>query len=254
MPYKITKLPGKNLYRVTNTKDGHVTAKGTTLDKAKAQVEIMTKEDMEGGALTSHEVNKFVKASYKKKRDAKTVGDYTLDRSLSSKKNKVYVDPQGKVVIANAGTSSLSDWSNNPSIALGTYKKTKRYKDVEKTQKKAIAKYGKENIANVAHSQSGEGVRILAKKGLSKQAVAVNPAIIGKKAGRNVSAVRSSGDVVSAFMKGPRKTIQRKTLNPLAEHSAPVLSRIDHTFGGFLPRPSVGINSHHVLTAQNRRW
>jgi hypothetical protein len=179
----------------------------------------------QGGALTAKETEKFIKAGYKKKKDAKVDG-YVLDKSLSSKKNKVYVDPKTKeVVIANAGTSSMSDWKNNPSIAMGSYKNTHRYKQAEKTQKKAIAKYGVENITNVAHSQSGETARIFAKKGLTQNAIAVNPAIIGKKAGKNVDVVRSSGDVVSAFTQGKRKTINAKTFNPLAEHSAPILSR-----------------------------
>ena len=178
-----------------------------------------------GGALTSRETEKFVKASYKKKSDAHDVDGYHLDTSLSSKKNKVYVNPEGKVVVANAGTSSMSDWKNNPSIAFGSYKKTKRYKQGEKIQKKAIEKYGLDNITNVSHSQSGEMNRIFAKKGLTKNAIAVNPALIGKKGGKNVHVVRSSTDVVSAFAKGPKTTIKAKTYNPLAEHGAEVLSR-----------------------------
>jgi len=227
-PYVLRKLPKKQEWKVTNKETGKVHAMHTSLDKAKAQIRLLNaiNHQSSGGSLTSRETEQFVKAGYKKKKDANKVGDYVLDKSLSSKKNKVYVNPKTKeVVVSNAGTSSATDWANNPSIMFGTYKKTNRYKDAEKVQRKAIAKYGKENITNVAHSQSGETARILAKKGLTENAVAVNPAIIGKKSGKNVDVVRSSGDVVSAFTKGKQKTIKAKTYNPLVEHSAPILSR-----------------------------
>lgn len=223
-PYVVRKIRNQDAYRVINPETGKVHAEHTTKAKAIAQVRILA--GLEGGALTARETEKFVKAGYKKKKDANSVGDYKLDKSLSSKKNKVYVNPKTKeVVVSNAGTSSASDWANNPSIAFGTYKKTDRYKDAEAVQRKAIAKYGIDNITNVGHSQSGETQRILAKKGLTKNAIAVNPAIIGKKAGKNVDVVRSSGDVVSALTQGKQKTIKAKTYNPLAEHSAPILSR-----------------------------
>jgi hypothetical protein len=226
MPYALRKLPNQNAWKVFNKETKKVHAMHTTLENAKAQIRLLNAIDHEGGALTARETEQFVKAGYKKKKDANKVGDYVLDKSLSSKKNKVYVNPKTKeVVVSNAGTSSATDWANNPSIMFGTYKKTDRYKDAEKVQRKAIAKYGKENITNVAHSQSGESARILAKKGLTENAIAVNPAIIGKKAGKNVDVVRSSGDLVSALTKGKQKTIKAKTYNPLVEHSAPILSR-----------------------------
>jgi len=219
MPVFIRKVRNMPCWEVKDVY-GRVHAKCTSLSNAKAQVRIL-----KGGALNSKEVNKFVKASYKKKSQAHNVEGYALDTSLSSKKNKVYVNPEGKVVVANAGTSSLSDWKNNPSIAFGSYKKTDRYKQAEKTQKKAIEKYGLSNITNVGHSQAGETERIFAKKGLTKNAIAVNPAIIGKKSGHNVDTVRSSGDLVSALTMGKKKTIKSKTYSPLAEHSSSILSR-----------------------------
>ena len=229
MPVFIRKVRNMPCWEVKDV-EGRVHAKCTSLANAKAQVRIL--DQLHGGALSSREVNKFVKASYKKKSHAHNVDGYTLDTSLSSKKNKVYVNPEGKVVVANAGTSSLSDWKNNPSIAFGSYKKTDRYKQAEKTQKKAIEKYGLSNITNVGHSQSGETERIFAKKGLTKNGIALNPAIIGKKSGHNVDTVRSSGDLVSALTMGKKKTIKAKTYSPLAEHSASILSRHPHKMYG----------------------
>jgi hypothetical protein len=245
MPYVMRKVRGEDAYSVKNDETGKVHAKHTTRKLALAQLRLLN--SLEGGALSSVEVAKFVKASYKPKSEAQTVGEYKLDKSLSSKKNKVYVDPAGKVVVANAGTSSISDWANNPSIAVGKYKDTKRYKQAERTQKKAIAKYGVENITNVAHSQSGETARILAKKGLTQSAVAVNPAIIGKKAGKNVDVVRSSGDLVSAFTRGKRKTIKAVSFNPLKEHSGNVLKRTDQMFGSGSSAQYVGSSSAQYI-------
>ena len=179
-----------------------------------------------GGKLKGHQVNKFVEASYKKLDDANQVGDYVLDRELSTKNNKVYRDPNtGKVVVANAGTSSLGDWWNNKNILFGNYSKTKRYKEVEDIQKKAIAKYGKENIMNVGHSQSGEALRIMKRNGLLGEAVAVNPAIIGKST-EDIDVIRSDRDLVSLLTPTSSKdtTIKAKTFNPLTEHSQDIIS------------------------------
>jgi hypothetical protein len=182
--------------------------------------------------ISSKELEAFTKASYKKKSDAKNVKGYVLDEDLSTKRSKVYTK-DGKAVIAHAGTDTLSDWKNNAFIPIGQYKTTNRYKQQEKIQRAANAKYGQENTTSTFHSQSGETARILAKKGLTNEAIALNPAIIGKKS-KGVRVVRSSGDLVSALtpMKKKDITIQSKTFNPLSEHSPAVLSRIDQNLGG----------------------
>ena len=41
MPYKIRKLPNKELYKVSNPLTKRVFSKGTTLDKAKKQVRML---------------------------------------------------------------------------------------------------------------------------------------------------------------------------------------------------------------------
>jgi len=234
----VRKLPNKQEWKVINTETGKIHAAHTTLKNAKAQVRLL--QSLKGGKLTAKETNQFVSASYAKKKDAQKVGDYKLDKELSTKKNKVYVNPKTKkVVVANAGTSSSSDWLNNVGLVTGTSKSTQRYKDVEKTQKKAIKKYGKENITNVGHSQSGSHVNEMAKKGLVKDAVVVNPALT--KADKHVQVVRSSGDVVSALSSGKRKkTIKSESFNPLTEHSADILGRDPQgVFGRGKPRRRV---------------
>ena len=197
----------------------------------------------EGNGLSGHHVNKFVQASYAKKKHANVEG-YELDRELSTKNNKVYRDPAGKAVIANAGTSSIADWWNNKNILFGNYDKTARYKEVEDVQKKAIEKYGLHNITNVGHSQSGEALRLLKKKGLTQDAIAVNPAIIGKPT-EGVNVIRSSGDWVSAFTPttGSDTVIPATTFNPLVEHGSEIINQahVERMFGKPEPVPPTGM-------------
>lgn len=177
-----------------------------------------------GMGLTKKQTQDFITASYAKKKDANEINGYFLDKSLSSKKNKVYVNPEGKVIVANAGTSNVKDWFNNAYVPFGLYHTTNRYKDAEKIQKDTIQKYGKENITNVGHSQSGELLRNLADRGLTNEAVALNPYIIGKKHD-GVDVIRSSGDLVSMMTPYVKETIPSKSWNPYTEHMPNVLGR-----------------------------
>ena len=203
-----------------------------------------------GGKLSSQEVKDFIGASYSKKKNANNVGDYILDRELSTKNNKVYYNPKTKkAVIANAGTSSMGDWWNNKNILFGNYETTNRYKEVEDVQKRAITKYGLPNLSNVSHSQSGESARIMAKKGLTNESISLNPAIIGKSH-EGVQVIRSGNDLVSAFtpMGENDVTIKADTINPLTEHSNNVLDRVDQDFGKGLKN-----NIHHIyMTTRGR--
>ena len=80
------------------------------------------------GGISSKDLNRLVKNSYRKKKDIKAVDGYTLDRSLSTKKSKVYSNAEGEAIVTHAGTHSASDWLNNLSIPIGRYKYTDRYK------------------------------------------------------------------------------------------------------------------------------
>jgi hypothetical protein len=185
------------------------------------------KHALEAGKLTAKEIEDFSKASYKSKKEADNLHGYKLDRSLSTKRNKVFVNPEGKVVVANAGTSTFTDWANNLAIPFGLHHHTARYKEAEDIQKKAISKYGKQNVSNVAHSQSGNIVENLAKRGLTgEETIAINPAIIGKHH-KNVQVIKSGRDIVSALTKTRKHDIvkQGKTFNILKEHSPEIVGR-----------------------------
>ena len=197
----------------------------------------MTKKQNCCGGISSKDLEKFTKASYKKKKDAQHVSGYTLDKDLSTKRSKVYVDPlTSKVVVAHAGTDSLSDWGHNFSIInpFQNYANQDRYKRAEKVQIAANKKYGIDNVTTTSHSQSGAIAKELARKGLTKSSVSLNPAVIGKHKG--VQVVRSAHDPVSLLthMGKHDVTIDGKTMNLLIEHKPSTLSRIDREFGGYL--------------------
>jgi len=220
------------------------------------------KHKLTGGELSSDEVQKFVEASYKKKRDAQNIDDYKLDPELSTKRSKVYYDPKTKKAVHTiAGTDSTSDWANNLLIPLGLHKYSDRYKKAENTQKKAIEKYGKDNTALITHSQSGNIAENLTKKGLTgkKDNITLNPAIIGKH-DPNLQVVRSDKDIVSSLTKKGNKDIIIKSkgskYNPLTyitEHSPSILKRTKKMFGGTLKIKSLkgGSINPEIMTYVN---
>ena len=180
-----------------------------------------------GGNINNEELAKFVDAGYKTKSEAENIDGYTLDKELSTKRDKVYANKEGKVIHTISGTDKAKDWSNNLLIPFGLHEYSNRYKNAEKIQNEANKKYGKENVSVVSHSQSGNIAQNLAKKKLvGDENVTLNPAIIGShKPGLKV--VKSSGDIVSALtIKNKKdKTIKSKTWNPLTEHSSKILTR-----------------------------
>lgn len=52
MPYKFRKLRGKDLYKVFNTETKKIYSKGTTLDKAKAQIRLLNAQEKKGGFIS----------------------------------------------------------------------------------------------------------------------------------------------------------------------------------------------------------
>jgi hypothetical protein len=181
-------------------------------------------EKYRGGAIDQKELKQFVDAGYKSKRDVKNIDGYVLDDELSTRRDKVYVNPNtGKVVHTISGTDNLMDWSNNLLIPLGLHSKTNRYKNAEETQKKANAKYGKQNVSVVSHSQSGNIANTLDKRNLvGDENITLNPAIIGKT---NAKVVKSYFDPVSYFTKTKKSDVVLKptSINPLKEHSSSIL-------------------------------
>lgn len=197
-----------------------------TIPKMKELIKALT--ELEGAGIDQSELKKFVDAGYKKKKDVKNIDGYVLDTELSTRRDKIYVDPKtGKAVHTISGTDSLKDWSNNLLIPFGLHSKTNRYKNAEETQKKANAKYGKQNVSVISHSQSGNIADNLAKRDLvGDENITLNPAIIGKPS-KNVKVVKSYFDPVSYFTKTKKSDVVLKptSINPLTEHSTKILGK-----------------------------
>jgi hypothetical protein len=188
----------------------------------------------------------FVEAGYKKKSDAKNVNGYILDEDLSTKRNKVYYDPNtGKAVHTIAGTDTMKDWTNNALIPLGLHHYSNRYKNSEKIQKKANEKYGKSNVDLVSHSQSGNIAENLANRNLvGGENTTLNPAIIGSH-NKDIKVVKSVLDPVSLLTKTTKKDLKiiPKTFNPITEHSTNILDKTKKNIFGFGVKTHANIQS-----------
>jgi hypothetical protein len=231
--YKIRKVSKKDEYKIYDPKTKEVHSILTTLKEARKQMKLLGGSmasgiERVGMGLSNKQTKDFVKASYAKKKDAKEVDGYKLDKSISTKRSKVYTK-DGKVIVTHAGTDSATDWFNNLAIPFG-YTSTDRYKQAKKVQKEANAKYGKDAIETVSHSQSGKIVNELAKEGLTKkgQSTTVNPAIFGRPE-KGVKVIRSDADVVSALTKTRKKDMiipSKNKFDILTEHSPDILERV----------------------------
>ena len=196
-----------------------------------------------GGSLEIGEIKQFVEASYEpKKGETEQIGNYVLDKELSTRKAKVYHDPiNDKVVVANRGTTgTLSDWTNNVRYLMGNYNNSDRMKQAEKVQREAIQKYGKVDT-NVGHSQGGIITRRLNQEGLTGEVINLNPASMGEKVRKNEFIIKSMTDPVSLLQKQPKKRITKTygTLNFLKEHSTDILDRLN-------PRQLIGKGLQHI--------
>jgi hypothetical protein len=207
-----------------------------------------------GGSVTAHETKQFIEQSYLKSglRDGR-VGDYVLDRELSSDRAAVYHNAvTGKTLISNRGTTgTMQDWSNNAQYLMGTYDDTARLKHAVETQDRAIAKYGKVDT-NIGHSQGAVITRKLNEMGKTGEVVNLNGASMFEKQKNNETRIRSANDVVS-FMASLAPSRKRNATisgswNPLKEHSAGILDRLDplHVFGK-------GVNSLKKISFDNKQ-
>jgi hypothetical protein len=186
-----------------------------------------------GGKLSAPELKGLLDASYDSK--VKKVGDFEMDKQLSSSTSKVYRNPvTGQVVVAHRGTAGFTDWGNNAVYALGgkeAYKLTPRFKEAEKVQRRAEKKYGAQNVSTIGHSQGGLQSELLG--GRSKEIITLNKATLPFESNKNKNQydIRSERDVVSGLNPFAKKSkrdvkIKAKTYNPLTEHSGDVLNRL----------------------------
>jgi hypothetical protein len=203
---------------------------------------IITHHHILGGKLAVPTLKGLLDASYDKK--VKNVDGFIQDEKLSSKTSKVYINPEtGQAVVAHRGTSGFTDWFNNAVYAVGgrkAYKMTGRYKEAEKVQHQAEAKYGKDNVSTIGHSQGGLQAELLGNN--SHEVITLNKATrpFENTKGENQYDIRSSRDIVSSFnpfqhlhnpfepKKGHDIIIPAKSLNVLDEHGIETLERLEN--------------------------
>jgi len=221
---------------------------------------IAYKNGLKGGAISSENLEKFIKASYKSTDD--DIDGYKKDKELSNAEISTFYNPSNNVIAVFRGTEkTLTDWSNNIAYIAGQYENTDRFKRAKEMYNKIVKKYGEKNISLVGHSQSAVITRKIGEN--AKEIINVNPAHLFEKQKENEFNVRSSGDIVSAvkpvadvynkvkttatnavksvanvFLPKSKKlkidkdvsnqniTIENKTLNPLTEHTSDILNRL----------------------------
>lgn len=156
-----------------------------------------------GGALKADQIQKVLENTYKETDDAPD--GYTFDKDLSDDRVKVYKDMNSdQVIVAHRGSKGFRDWLDNARYAYsGDIRTSGTYQDAKSRQKKAIDKYGAQNIISVGHSRAGKYVEELNKEQPVKEVItynkAVHPNTIFQSNPENQTDVRTSTDVVSAL-------------------------------------------------------
>ena len=105
-----------------------------------------------------NDLGELLKSSYLPQQQAKekmAKHGYGYDHDLSSMDTKVFVDRNGKPVIAHRGTTRVADWWDNGLLALGLQKYSKRFQDAKELTKKVQEKY-KQSANAVGHSLGGK--------------------------------------------------------------------------------------------------
>ena len=172
------------------------------------------------------------------------IGKFKIDKSLSNIRVKVYtVDGSNDVVVAHRGSGDLNDWVDNIHwLKYNILQKSPTYRMHLKYHKKAVEKYGAENIIVMGHSRGGLYADQLYKDKLAKQLITYNKplnlygvasnAVVGKDEDLNKTEIRTSNDIVSigATLSKDTKsniTIPSTTYNPLKEHSTDQLGNLN---------------------------
>ena len=199
----------------------------------------MPRRRIRGGAISADDTKRFIEQSYVKSglRDD-AVGDYVLDRDLSSDRAAVYHNAvTNQTLVCNAGTRpTLQDWSNNARYVTGTYDSSDRLAHAMATQEKAIQKYGSVDT-NIGHSQGAVITRKLNEAGKTGEIINLNGASMFEPQAGNETRIRANTDVVSGMAAMAPSRKRNVTIagswNPLTSHSASIMDRMNpmHMFG-----------------------
>lgn len=159
------------------------------------------------------------------------------DTSLSQKKDKVYVDKNGKAHVVYKGTdpTDIRDLGTDAAILVGLGRFTPRFRNAKKLAKRVKEKYGKENTVAYGHSLGGS----LATESDLNERVTYNKGVgiggIGKQMRRGQIDYRNDGDVLSVLSKFSKYKNKKRedggvvnervtsSGNPLVSHSLDTL-------------------------------
>ena len=145
----------------------------------------------------------ILEASYAKNKEAKNIlekNNYKLDKDLSTKEARVFVDQDGTPNITVRGSKSVKDFLiSDPLLALGLSKYDPRQKQTNKLIEKTKSKYSKDpNL--FGHSLGGALVN---KANTTGKITTFNKGAgisdLFHKIKKNQTDIRTSGDLVSAL-------------------------------------------------------
>jgi hypothetical protein len=169
----------------------------------------------------------ILEASYQKSKVAKNTLEkqgYKLDRDLSNKEAKVFVDAEGKPSIAVRGSKSAYDFLvSDPLLALGKSNLDPRKRRTNALIENVKRKYGREDVDLYGHSLGGALVSGAKTSGqITTYNKGAGLGTIGKAINPNQTDIRTGRDIVSLLSKterGGKKIEIQGSDNPLTAHS-----------------------------------
>ena len=187
--------------------------------------------------MDTDNLKQVIKASYAGTNDAEKIGqslNYKLDRDLSNRKHKVFLDKDNKPTVAFTGSRTVGDWAfSNLPLALGLEKYTSRFQESKRVVDNVRKKYN-QPLTIVGHSLAGSLAEHAGKK--QDKIITVDKGVgignIGKKIKNNQTDLRSAFDPVSLLsltQKAKNRITIPKTyhiLSPLASHDYNVVNRL----------------------------
>lgn len=182
MPYRLRKVPKKELYWVVSKETGKKHSKeGLPKERAKAQMKALYAAEqgyeMRGDALPTMKtstLSTIARMGYKTGDELmKDVDGWEL---IEQTPNLRFYKKDGDVIVSIRGSKTLSDWTNsNTKLFLNKVREGNRYKDdraaIERMLQFAPVLYG------VGHSLGGALLDEFIKDGLVKEGVSFNPAV-----------------------------------------------------------------------------
>lgn len=169
----------------------------------------------------------ILEASYQKSKVAKNTLEkqgYKLDRDLSNKEAKVFVDAEGKPSIAVRGSKSAYDFLvSDPLLAIGRSDLDPRKRRTNALIETVKKKYKTDDIDLYGHSLAGSLISNADTKGkITTFNKGAGLGTIGKTINPNQTDIRTGRDIVSLLSKterGGKKVEIQGSDNPLTAHS-----------------------------------